>query len=96
MSYPVPWASSAGISSLEPPETVRAILRDLGFKEAVWQDMTALTFAAIEEQFANMPTSRPVLGLHLVIPMIGMAVANLSAAMQSGAVVVIQSVLKKP
>ncbi len=39
--FPVPWASDATISFLRPPETVRALLKKVGFIEVVWVDVTA-------------------------------------------------------
>lgn len=39
--FPVPWAYDATISFLRPPETVRALLKEVGFIEVVWVDVTA-------------------------------------------------------
>ncbi|MBE2183657.1 MAG: methyltransferase domain-containing protein [Anaerolineae bacterium] len=93
--YPLPWASTAGISSMELPDTIRGLLSDLGFDEAIWQDVTAQTLAMFREQAANSPAQPPALGLHLIIPAINEAIANLGQNMQAGNVVLVQAVFLK-
>ncbi len=39
--FPVAWAYDATISFLRPPEAVRALLKEAGFIEVVWVDVTA-------------------------------------------------------
>jgi SAM-dependent methyltransferase len=38
--YPVPWARTPDISFISPPETVRALIANSGFREIAWQDQT--------------------------------------------------------
>ncbi|MDX1555887.1 MAG: methyltransferase domain-containing protein, partial [Xanthomonadales bacterium] len=38
--YPVPWAEDSSISFLAPPDAVRAILEELGFRIIDWEDKT--------------------------------------------------------
>ena len=39
--YPVMWARDAGTSFLEPPDTLRQMLSDAGFRELVWVDVSS-------------------------------------------------------
>lgn len=65
--YPVPWASEPSISFLVPPENIRHLLADTGFKEIKWQDASA---AGIDWFRARAATSqgkpRSNLGQHLL------------------------------
>lgn len=43
--YPVPWAENREISFLAPPETVQALLADLGFQILDWEDKSSQSLA---------------------------------------------------
>jgi ubiquinone/menaquinone biosynthesis C-methylase UbiE len=53
--YPLPWAREAALSFLVAPERMRAILRDTGFVERLWEDWSAESAAARREQVAAGP-----------------------------------------
>ncbi len=66
--YPVPWAEDSSISFLAPPETVRAILDELGLHILDWEDKTRHSLdwfvAAVEKIQQSGP---PPLGIHLLM-----------------------------
>jgi SAM-dependent methyltransferase len=63
--FPVPWASQASQSFLEPAARVRTLLRDLGFVEVAWIDETAKCAEWFRQRLA--PQTPPPLGIHLVL-----------------------------
>lgn len=63
--FPVPWAREPAISHLEPPETVRAVLHELGFRERAWEDQSEATLAWIRQRQAAGPGGPVGLGLLL-------------------------------
>lgn len=69
ISFPVPWARDPAISFLLPPEAVRALLIDTGFKEVGWIDTTAMSVAWFQQRSASQRSrgSVPPLGLHLLL-----------------------------
>jgi SAM-dependent methyltransferase len=64
LHYPLPWARDASISFLSPPDDVRALLAEIGYREEVWEDVTAITVAAMR---AHPAPAEPPPGLHLVL-----------------------------
>jgi SAM-dependent methyltransferase len=63
IEFPVPWASRAELSFLLPADEVRGIIRDAGFRERTWVDVSAASLAWIDERLAA--TERPPLGPHV-------------------------------
>jgi SAM-dependent methyltransferase len=43
LHYPVHWARAPSTSFLVPPEVIRSLLREVGFHETAWQDVSAET-----------------------------------------------------
>jgi MPBQ/MSBQ methyltransferase len=64
LQYPVPWARDASISFLSPPDEVRALLAELGYRAEVWEDVTESVVAALR---AHPAPAKPPPGLHLVL-----------------------------
>lgn len=64
LQYPVPWARDASISFLSPPDEIRTLLAELGYREEVWEDVTDGTVAALG---ARSAPAEPPPGLHLVL-----------------------------
>jgi SAM-dependent methyltransferase len=67
--FPVPWAREPGQSFLVTPETLRNLLRELGFTELAWNDVTSGEYAwfrtALERAAAR--GGKPALGIHLLL-----------------------------
>lgn len=67
IDFPVPWASRPELSFLVPEAELRAAIRDAGFQERIWEDVTALSLAWVEARLAAAASGPPPPGLHLVI-----------------------------
>jgi len=70
LHFPVPWAADQTISFLLPPEAVRALLVETGFKEVAWVDTSARSAAGSRERPAPQASSAPALpslGEHLLL-----------------------------
>ena len=66
--FPVPWAPDASISFLRPPEAVRALLAAMGFRELVWEDVSARTAGWLQERgAAARAAAPPPIGFHLLL-----------------------------
>jgi ubiquinone/menaquinone biosynthesis C-methylase UbiE len=94
---PVPWARHPELDHPRPPDEVRSLIRDAGFKELAWIDDTAPALRWYEKRLATMPGEPPPLGLHLVLgddfdEMLRNQVFNLS----EGRIAVIQALFERP
>lgn len=92
--YPAPWADDPSISFLPRPEEARALLRELGFGERLWLDVTA---SAVDEMRRARPASGPP---HLLVltrgPETGTAILrNFRRSVEEGRVAVIQAVFER-
>jgi SAM-dependent methyltransferase len=69
--FPVPWASDASLSYLDPPERLREIVLDCGFDEVAWRDVTEPSlewFRDVVESMQSRPADAPPpLGLNLLM-----------------------------
>ena len=69
--FPVPWASDASLSYLDPPERLREIILDRGFDEVAWRDVTGPSlewFRNVVESMQSRPADAPPpLGLNLLM-----------------------------
>ncbi len=88
--FPVPWASDATISFLRPPETVRALLKQVGFTEVVWVDVTAQ--ATEPPPPAGGPSP---FGKHLLVSDFPTRGRNFGRNLDEGRVRVIQGVFER-
>ena len=65
VEYPVPWAKDASTSFLLPQAELRAIIREAGFRELAWRDLTEQSL----DWFKRAPTpSLPGIGMRLLVP----------------------------
>jgi sarcosine/dimethylglycine N-methyltransferase len=67
--FPVPWARNPLISHLLPPETVRVLIKGIGFKEIAWVDTNTSALAGLKERRAAIQAKRgvqPRLGPHVL------------------------------
>src|ERR1700739_4469978 len=68
LHYPVPWAEEASISFLASPETVRKILKDLGFVIHDWVDKSEASLQWLVTAIERLKVSGPPpLGTHLLM-----------------------------
>ncbi|ADB59565.1 Methyltransferase type 11 [Haloterrigena turkmenica DSM 5511] len=69
--FPVPWASDASLSHLDPPERLREIVLGRGFDEIAWRDVTGPSlewFRNVVESMRSRPADAPPpLGLNLLM-----------------------------
>jgi SAM-dependent methyltransferase len=66
--FPVPWAREPSISHLRSTEEIRALLSDLGFVEAAWEDQSASTLAWFRSRASAVQSGAPPpVGLHLIL-----------------------------
>lgn len=95
--YPVPWAEDSSISFLAPPQAVRAILEELGFRILDWEDKTRHSLDWFVAAFDKMQQSGPPpLGIHLLMGDTARAkFRNIIRNLEEARVVVIQAVAEK-
>ena len=71
LHFPVPWADDLSISFLIAPDELRGMLKDTGFGEIAWRDVSApsLTWFQIQlELLSSVPKDAPPpLGLNLIM-----------------------------
>jgi cyclopropane fatty-acyl-phospholipid synthase-like methyltransferase len=65
-SYPVYWADDPSVSFVETPEKFRQIIKESGFTELAWLDVTQNTIALIHKVQASSKNDKHPLGLHLL------------------------------
>src|SRR5262249_29264554 len=85
-AFPLPWATGAGESFLEPPETYLAAAEAAGFELSARRDRGEVArafFARMQAQMAG--EAPPVVGLPLLMGEAAVAkVANMRAAVEAG------------
>jgi SAM-dependent methyltransferase len=64
LHYPVPWAASADLSALMPADEQRELIREAGFTERAWHDVTELTLEWLVRR-REPPLASPM-GPHLL------------------------------
>lgn len=93
--FPVPWAPDPTISFLRPPEEIRTLLIDTGFKEVQWRDTSAASVTWFQQRIASQESGTPPLGLHLLLgPKIGEMFRNQVHNLQEHRVVITQAVFR--
>jgi len=65
IEFPVPWAPRPELSFLLPAEELRSAIREAGFRELAWVDVTAASLAWAEARAARGPTEP--LGPHVLL-----------------------------
>jgi len=98
--FPVPWASDPSISFLQPPETIRALLKHTGFDEMAWSDVSQPALAWSRERAAASAAAGsatlPPLGLHLLLgPLFGTAFQNQVRNLEENRIVIVQAVCRR-
>lgn len=95
--FPVPWAHTAEQSFLSPPETVRGLLDNLGFKNTHWRDMTEPGRAFFEAILAKAKTNGPPpLGFHVFLgPDFRAMAVNTLQNLSENRIAVIEAVYEK-
>ena len=94
---PVPWARDPDLSQLRPPEEVRTLLKDTGFKELAWIDETTSALRWQQKRLAAAPTAPPPLGIHLVFGNdSGEMLHNQLRNLREGRISIVQAVLVRP
>jgi MPBQ/MSBQ methyltransferase len=89
--YPVPWASTRELSFLLPEADLRATIREAGFEERAWVDLTESSLAWVVERVAAWGAA-PV-GLHALLgPGAIKAFDNLRRGLAAGRLRVIEAV----
>ena len=97
--FPVPWAREPSASFLQPPETVRAVIRAAGFDELAWVDETDAARDWFRHRLAGAPAQSglPPLGIHLLIGAdFGMRMRNILRNLDEERIAVIQAVFARP
>jgi SAM-dependent methyltransferase len=94
--YPAPWAGNPEISFLLPPEEIRHILSETGFRELHWRDVTEPVRERIAQQMGAAAQQASPFGLFLVMPNFAEAGRNHIRNLQEGRISVIQAVLERP
>lgn len=96
--YPVPWARDAALSFVVPPERLRALIEQAGFRPAAWVDVSAAAKTWWRARLAALEAAhwQPPLGLHLFLgPASEAMFRNLAANVEEGRVVVVQAVFER-
>lgn len=93
--FPVQWAHDQTMSFLLPPEEVRALLVETGFKEVAWVDTSASSVAWFRERLAPQGSSSsalPALGLHVLL---GAAFGETFRNLEEYRIAVIQAIFER-
>lgn len=81
--FPVPWAREPALSFLRPTAAMRTTIRQAGFDERVWVDLSQQSLDWFRPRTATAGAAPPPLGLHLLLgdlfaPAFGNQVKNLA------------------
>jgi SAM-dependent methyltransferase len=89
LGYPLPWADRPDRSHLAAPAGLRATIEAAGFVVEVWNDLTDQAAVLMRAVLAR--PAEP-LGLHAFVPDFAAKAGNLTAALASGRLRVIQAI----
>ena len=95
---PVPWAGTPEISFLWKPEKIRALLRELGFQEKIWEDVTVRGREWFRRRLAQTGSGapQPNLGLQILLgKQAKQALGNVLRSLEEGRLAVVQGVLER-
>jgi SAM-dependent methyltransferase len=98
--FPVPWASDASLSHLDPPERLREDVLEHGFDEVAWRDVTGPSlewFRGVVESMQSRPADAPPpLGLNLLMGAeTPIKAANVVRNLEEDRVAVVQGVYER-
>ena len=91
--YPVPWATEASISFLEPATAIRDHLTTAGFEVTVWNDLSERAKEYFTTLTASPATSSP-LGPHLLIPDLVTKAGNVRRNLEEDRLALVQFVAR--
>lgn len=95
--FPVPWAGDAGISFLRPPEEIRALLAEVGFRELEWADEREAALAALQALAAGATGTGPLPLAALVIgPRLAEMQRNVGRNLREDRLTLVQAVFERP
>jgi SAM-dependent methyltransferase len=97
LHFPVFWADTAALNFLVTPEELRRLLRQTGFREVVWEDMTARTIAVARQRRKVVAhEGTPALGIGVIVPaQVPEKTANALRNYEEGRTVAVQAVYAK-
>lgn len=95
--FPVPWARTPQTSFLPAPESLRAVLREAGFREVCWTDQRAEVLDWFDREASRRgPGAEPTLALKLVMGSEFPAMmANFRRNLEEGRAGLIQAILRR-
>lgn len=96
--FPVPWASDPAINFLRPPEAIRTLLADTGFREIVWQvdNGTEILAGLRAQEAANPAGNAPAFGIALVIgPQFPAMLPNVSRNLREDRLTIVHGVFER-
>jgi ubiquinone/menaquinone biosynthesis C-methylase UbiE len=95
--FPVPWARTPSISFLRPAGSVRTVVREAGFDEVAWIDVSAPSLEFFWRRLTATPSdSAPPLGLHLLVGSdLGVMLQNMERNLAENRIAVIQGVFRR-
>jgi SAM-dependent methyltransferase len=95
--FPVFWADTPALNFLVTPEKLRMLLRQTGFHEVVWDDMTARVIAMARQRRGVVAhEGSAVLGIGVIVPaQVSEKAANALRNYEEGRTVVVQAVYAK-
>jgi sarcosine/dimethylglycine N-methyltransferase len=91
LGYPLPWADRPGLSYLVPADQLRTAVESAGFAVDHWNDLTGQA-AALMAAVLSLPPGP--LGLHAFVDDFAVKAGNLTRALSSGRLRVIQGVAR--
>jgi MPBQ/MSBQ methyltransferase len=96
LAFPMPWASSAATSFVEPAAAYRSALHAAGFEIVSERDRRALALETFKQMRARASRGGPPpLGLHIVTgPTAPQKVANMIAGVERGLIVPVEIIAR--
>lgn len=97
--FPLPWASDEIISFLTGPDALRGMLREAGFEEVVWRDITEASlewFRGVVAAIKTRKAGAPKLGLNLIMgPNAADKSKNIGRNLEEDRIRVVQGVFRR-
>jgi SAM-dependent methyltransferase len=79
---PLMWAEDPSLNFLSTPEDLRRLLEELGFTILVWEDLSGPALAFYRMAAAATPAQVGPLSMNLLIPNLGVKVANMAVNLE--------------
>jgi SAM-dependent methyltransferase len=96
--FPVPWARDASISFLRSSAEIRALLAEIGFREAEWVDERDATLASMEISASGQPQMGPppLAAMVMLGPDLPEMARNVGRNLQENRLTLVQAVCERP